>query len=66
MELVENKKQGNVILFASSPFQDFDQDCCHCTHCKDRSTTFCDSWLCKLHGFSCGWGFTCDDWKMKE
>ncbi len=52
----------NAILFISEPFGDFNKDCETCEQYLD-SGNMSEGGKCKLHNISCGYGFTCKDYK---
>ena len=52
----------NDILYKSEPFGDFDKDCETCQNYRD-GVNMSTGGNCKLHNISCGYGFTCDDYK---
>ena len=54
------KKEGSC-LYRREPFKRFLGDCCSCSHYVDSNVGFVEGGDCKLHGISCGWGFTCKD-----
>lgn len=54
--------KNNDVLYRSEPFGDFDTDCETCQQYLDNGN-MCEGGKCKLHNISCGYGFTCNDYK---
>ena len=63
--LEKEEKKNEVWLLKSQPFQDFIYDCDKCKHFSTNALRH-PSGDCIKHGFSCGYGFTCEDFTETE
>lgn len=57
-----SEKDGNILL-VSEPFQRFGTDCSYCSYYHDLNVGFSEGGQCTKHNITCGWGFTCKDWR---
>jgi len=52
-------------IYVSEPLQGFEGECEGCKNFIKNYPYYIEGGWCKLHKCSCGWGFTCDDFKDK-
>jgi hypothetical protein len=64
MEFKIYETKNNVELLISEPFQPFETDCDNCKHFYSFPLKY-PGGDCMLHGFSCGYGFTCKDFEKR-
>lgn len=64
MKLKVDEVRNNIELLVSDPFQPFEEDCDTCISFYSFPLIY-PSGECTKHGFGCGYGFTCKDYKLR-
>lgn len=63
--IISKVAPDGVLIYKAEPFQSFYEECDFCNYFMPHPP-IAEGGTCSKHNIGCGWGLTCDDYKVKS